>query len=41
MVAGQMDFDQNIKDLTPGLTALSRKFMSATVSKAEIDDITQ
>ena len=36
-----MDFDQNIKDLTPGLTALARKFMAATGSKAEIEDIIQ
>ena len=41
MTARQMDFDQNIKDLTPGLTALARKFMAATGSKAEIEDIIQ
>ena len=41
MTVGQMNFDQNIEDLTPGLTALARKFMVATGSKAEIEDIIQ
>ena len=41
MTVGKMNFDQNIEDLTPGLTALARKFMVATGSKAEIEDIIQ
>ena len=41
MTVGQMNFDQNIEDLTPGLTALARKFMVATGSNAEIEDIVQ
>lgn len=36
-----MDLDQIIEDLTPGLTALARKFVVATDSKAEIEDIVQ
>ena len=41
MTVGQMNSDQNIEDLTPGLTAPARKFMLATGSKVEIEDIIQ
>ena len=36
-----MDVDQSMRDLTPGLTMLARKFMVATGSNAEIEDIVQ
>ena len=36
-----MDFDQIVEDLKPRMTTLVRKFLLATGSKAEIEDIVQ